>query len=190
MKKLIICLLLICTMCLGCFALTACDDKDKNPSNEPAVKCEFVCNEFYEYSTEYLGINYHYEWNIYTFRVWYSYSYFLDEIYFPNILCTCPNIISYHGPWEGGIKYDGQCTISRYTEFEYDVKAEYLLGYNNERKTIKPDSWIYFSIRISLCDEFNTLSSITFHLGDPLYDNYENPLAHYVIDLSNTYKTA
>jgi len=182
MKKLIICLLLICTMCLGCFALTACDDKDKNPSNEPAVKCEFVYNEFYEYSTEYLGTNYHYEWNIYTFRVWYSYSYFLDGIFFPSIKCTCPNIISYWGPSLGGIRFDGECSTQ---ERSIDTYAEYLFRDSNIYKSYKPDSWIYFTVRLSISEEFNILSKITIQLEGP-YDVLLS--AHF--NLEGTYKTA
>lgn len=179
MKKILVCLLLITTICLGCFALTACDDNDSsNAINNPTVKCEFVNNEFKEFTTEYLGNNYHYEWNIYTFRVWYSYSYFLNKVSFPRIICTCPNIISYWGPSMGGIKFDGECTMSN-----KDYYAEYLLGYQNSRNSIKPDSWIYFSVRLSLSDEFNELSSITIQLEDLA-------IATYTIDISKTYKTA
>lgn len=35
MKKFVICLLLICTICLGCFALTACDKNDQPSDGIP-----------------------------------------------------------------------------------------------------------------------------------------------------------
>lgn len=181
MKKFFICLLIICTICLGCFALTACDD-DNNSCNEPKVKCEYVKNEFKEFDREYLGVNYHYEWNLYTFRIWYSYSYFLDGARWSPIICTSPNIITYWGPgFDEDITYDGEILIdSRY----FDFYAEYLFyGYEDHSKCIKPDSWIYFAVKMCPTKELNNPRSITIQLGTSC-------LAKYTIDISNTYKTA
>lgn len=67
MKKFIICLLLICTICLGCFALTACDK-----GTEEVSKIEFIKNVAYTDSNV----------NKYYFRIWHPIEWFKQNIFF------------------------------------------------------------------------------------------------------------
>lgn len=192
MKKIIVCFLLICIIGLCCFTLSSCDDENDlspNTPNEPSVKCELVKNKFQCWDKTYMESTYHYERNIYTFRIWYSYEYYLADVDIPLIKCSCPYIVSYYGPPETDFRYVGETTIDPIEDF--DCYAEYLLGYDSKVVAVKPDSWIYFEIPIAMTDNISESQIITIELLKNLgISQSPKSIAQYTIDLFGTYKTA
>ncbi len=169
MKKFFICLLIVCTICLSCFALTACDN-----DTEEVSKLEFVKNEYHSYKTN-SGITQSY--NTYTFRLWYPYQWFLDR----------------HS--SVGIRYKLSLDDE---EYEYPVMfAEYIYrtDLDNTRYAIKPDSWIYTEIQYIITAP--NIIYFEAYIQKAIYDDKLNwidtetiILYQSQIDLTGTFKTA
>lgn len=152
MKKFVICLLLICTICLGCFALTACD-KNGQPSdgiprntfwkveNSPL---DSDCYAFYytgEYKSFYIQYYYRHYGNEHSTKYSY-YSLYVETLTSPTPPYTSsnnhqhiikPESIAYI-PLYVKSDYVGGAFIYHPTKLEYVAYDSYTDGsYTNER---------------------------------------------------------
>lgn len=117
MKKFIICLLLICTICIGCFALTACDEQDTD--NREVSRIEFVKNESF----------YNGSYNLYTFRLWFPYEWFTNGYDYCDIrYASSPNAefqnISYNAQYLTDFFMNNKYSIVPNSWIYFDIQFE------------------------------------------------------------------
>lgn len=184
MKKLFVTLLLVCMICSCCIAFTACDKSDTG-IYEPDTKCELIKNSYYGFNFSWFNQPFYFECNTYMFKVWYSYSHFEQGINFPVVKCSSPYLVDFAGHIPG-FQYPLQVSNST-DESNANVYCEYLTNYSSNKYSVKPNSWIYFSLQFIIPQ--GESASVTIELSQSNKDD-EPSFATYTIDLTGTYKYA
>lgn len=138
MKKFFICLLIVCTICLSCFALTACDNK--NTQSESSI--EFITNYYVTLSDK--------PYNRYWFRFWYSFDLFKSDIkpimqYKTSDLDNYKNFASFniHAIEQGGF-YAPDHYIYLKLEFDTEPKDIYIRAVSEDDNNILTSA--YFNL--------------------------------------------
>jgi len=166
MKKIIVCILLFTILCLGCFALTACDKGNDNAGE--VSKIEFVKNTYEDYP---------YICNKYFFRFWYPNNWAFEDI---------PIRIGYKLSPDEELKY-----LEQYAEYLFEP---YYGTSTAPDRYIKPDSWVYINIEFrtppeTVYFEINTIKGI-FDNNNQLIETQIIVLFQTEHDLSGTFKTS
>ncbi len=162
MKKFIICLLLICIIVLGCFALTACNENGGNEDNTSGI--EYVTNKYSVYSRPNQLRNEYY------FRFWYPMNWFKQDLSYTVRYKLSPE--------------------DEYIDFESRDFYGQVMGENHAVATCPPDTWIYIihTFDVEPSDLYIQVISISYTENRERVYNDVLLSAHF--NLEGTYKTA